>query len=126
MPLRSASPVVLALLVSGVVLAGCVTDQGSLRLATTRPPGVDLGSATLADLPAREVVGRDTRIGSILGVPFLDGPRLERAVDDALAKADGDVMLDMRVRSVDYWLLVGWSTLEVRGRVVSPEPGDAR
>jgi hypothetical protein len=106
-------------LLAALLAVGCVTDQGTLAAAAMQPLDVDLADATITDLHGREVVGRDTRIGSVLGVPLLDGPRLDRAVEDALGRGSADVLLGARVRSIDYWFLVGWSTLEVRGRAVA-------
>ena len=76
------------------------------------------------DHPVRnDVVGRDTRITSILIVPTFDGPVLERAVADALAKGNGALLLDAHVRTIDHWFLIGWSMIEVRGDVVDLRSG---
>ena len=114
------------LLAASLALGGCITEQGMLRVAATRPLDVNLSDVILTDLPEREAVGRDTRIGSVLGVPLFDGPRLERAVANALSESGGDVMRSARVRSIDYWFLVGWSTLEVRGWAVDLDPETQR
>jgi|GEM_PF-5945482 len=123
-PLRRAA---LALLGAALTSAGCSTDHGTLQLVSFDADpetlrGLDLGARPVE----RDVVGRDTRITSVLFVPTFDGPTLERAVDDALARGGGDVLLGADVRTTEYWFLVGWSVLEVRGEIAdSREREDA-
>jgi hypothetical protein len=104
-------------------LAGCITDQGALQVvvATADPEArrIEIGTRAVR----REVVGRDTRVTSVLLVPTFDGPILERAVADALVAGGGDLLVGAHVRTIEYWFLVGWSVLEVRGDVV--DLGDA-
>jgi hypothetical protein len=127
MSTRRRRPAALALI--GALLAlGCITDQGTLQVVAPRSNPDELRNIEIAKRPVRrEVIGRDTRITSILVVPTFDGPNLERAVADALVKGGGDLLVGAHVRTIEYWFLVGWSVLEVRGDVVDlSASGDAQ
>lgn len=107
------------LLAGLLVLPGCVTDQGLLRIAATRPVQLDLREVHPSSVTIRRgVTGSDTRITSVLFLPTGESPRLESAVENALLDHGGDVMTHARVRTIDWWFLVGVSTLQVRGDVV--------
>ena len=67
--------------------------------------------------------GATRAITSILMVPTFDGPVLERATADALARGNGDLLLNAHVRTIDAWFLIGWSMIEVRGAVVDLRSG---
>lgn len=113
---RSAAAVSLAAALAG---AGCVTEQGMLQVAATRPVELDLREVDLRQASLRrDVRGTDTRVTSVLLLPTGESPRLEQAVEDALVDHGGDVMVRARVRAIDWWFLIGVSTLEVRGDVV--------
>jgi hypothetical protein len=100
-------------------LGGCVTDQGTLPIAATRPVQFDLTQVDTSKISIeRDVTGSDTRVTSVLFLPTAETPRLERAVEDALVASGGDVMTRARVRTIDWWFLIGVSTVKVRGDVV--------
>jgi hypothetical protein len=102
-----------------LALGGCATDQGTLLIAATRPVQFDLRDVDVAGISVhREVTGSDTRVTSVLFLPTAESPRLERAVEEALVAGGGDVMARVRVRTIDWWFLVGVSTVQVRGDVV--------
>ena len=115
----AASLVATALATTATVLGGCVTDQGMLQVAATRPVELDLREVdTQRASIRRDVRGSDTRVTSVLFLPTGESPRFEDAVEDALLDHGGDVMARARVRTIDWWFLIGVSTLEVRGDVV--------
>jgi hypothetical protein len=106
-------------LAAALALPGCITEQGVLPLASTRPVDLDLRDLDLDRVSVhRSVTGTDTRVTSVLFLPTGESPRFEDAVEDALLDGGGDVMTRVRVRTVDWWFLVGVSTLEVRGDVI--------
>ena len=110
-----------AVVAAALGLSGCITDQGALQIAAGHSTPEMLQGVDVGTLPVlREVIGRDTRVTSVLFVPTFDAPRLENAVADALAKGGADVLVGVQVRTIEYWFLVGWSVLEVRGDVVDP------
>lgn len=119
--MRSARRAWLPLLGACLALGGCISGQGRLYTASVAPRAEDgEGLAYAGPVVRREVVGRDTRITSVLFVPTFDGPRLERAVADALEAGGGETLHGIRARTIEFWLLVGWSMLEVRGDVTGP------
>jgi hypothetical protein len=116
-------------LVGTLGLGGCITDQGTLQVVALKSNPEELQRIEIGKRAVRrEVVGRDTRVTSVLLVPTFDGPDLERAVSDALERGGGDLMVGAHVRTIEYWFLVGWSVLEVRGDVVdlNAAAGDAQ
>jgi hypothetical protein len=128
MGMRRGRPAALALIGALLGLGGCITDQGTLQIVAPRSNPDELRNIEIGKRPVRrEVIGRDTRITSILVVPTFDGPNLERAVADALVKGGGDLLVGAQVRTIEFWFLVGWSVLEVRGDVVDlSASGEAR
>jgi hypothetical protein len=109
----------LAAAVAAALALGCVTDQGLLQVVATRPVELDLREVDPATVTIRRgVKGSDTRVTSVLFLPTGESPRLETAVEDALLDHGGDVMARARVRTIDWWFLIGVTTLEVQGDVV--------
>lgn len=104
------------------VLSGCITDQGHLTLATTRPVSIatrDIVDLDLNQLPSmRDIEGSSTAVTSVLFIPTMAGPRLADAVDDAIARGHGDILTRARVHTTKYWFLVGIETITVRGNVL--------
>jgi hypothetical protein len=116
-PRRALSAALLA--AAALALPACVTEQGMMQVAATRPVQLDLREVDLSAASIRrDVTGSDTRVTSVLFLPTGESPRLESAVEDALLDNGGDVMARARVRTIDWWFLIGVSTLEVRGDVV--------
>jgi|LGVE01.1.fsa_nt_gb hypothetical protein len=98
-----------------IFICGCATRLADLTIASTR--NVALDEVDLDSLPQTQgVVGEDSSF-VFLFIPF-GFPHLEDAIDDALDKAGGDVMLDAIIYSKSWWFLVGQNKLEVKGTVV--------
>lgn len=113
------TPLAVPALALALALAGCVTDQGMLPIAATRPVEFDLTEVDMRKVSVRrDVTGSDTRVTSVLFLPTAETPRLERAVEDALVSGGGDVMTRARVETFDWWFLIGVSTVRVRGDVI--------
>lgn len=88
---------------------------GDFTLCSTK--NVALDNVDLDKLPQKtEVIGEDKKF-VFLFIPF-GIPRLENAVDDALAKGGGDLMVDTAVYAEQWWFLVGQTGLKVKGTVV--------
>lgn len=101
------------------LLAGCTTDQGLITLAATQPIPLDVRDIEVEKLPAvRDVEGSNTAVTSILFFPTFAGPRLELAVEDALARGRGDVLTRAQVTTTKWWLGIGIETITVRGNVI--------
>jgi hypothetical protein len=102
-------------LIAALACAGCSVRLGDMSVLTTK--GVSLDGVNLDTLPQRRNIEGEDMPWLILFFP-LGIPHLETAVDDALARGDGDVMLDAVITSEGWWFLVGRSGLKVRGTVV--------
>jgi hypothetical protein len=108
-----------AALAALALLTGCTTDQGLVTLAATQPVQLDVRNVEIEKLPAvRDVEGSHTAVTSVLFFPTFAGPRLELAVEDALAHGRGDVLTRAQVTTTKWWLLIGVETITVRGNVV--------
>jgi hypothetical protein len=113
------APLAVPAVALALALGGCVTDQGTMPIAATRPVEFDLTEVDMRKISIRrDVTGSDTRVTSVLFLPTAETPRLERAVEEALVSGGGDVMTRARVQTVDWWFLIGVSTVRVRGDVV--------
>ena len=104
-------PLAAALMLNGT---GCMTRVADMTAISTR--NVSLDKLDLDALPQRKVVGEASTFIFLI-IPF-GIPHLEDAVDDALNKGNGDLMLDASIHMGGWWFLVGQSTLQVRGSVV--------
>jgi len=112
---RHRTVVVALCLAMGLAGFGCSTRMASWTAISTR--NVQLDKVDLDKLPAtRNVSGRDMR-WMVLVVP-LGVPRIEGAVEDALEKADGDLMLDAVLYSEGWYFLIGRFGWRVQGTVV--------
>ena len=115
------APAWLLLIGISLALGGCISSQGRLYAVSLAPGADEVSALDLTGSPVRrEVIGRDTRITSVLLFPTFDGPRLERALADAVEAGGGETLHGLRARTIEFWLLVGWSVLEVRGDVAGP------
>ncbi len=105
-----------SLLGIALMSTGCSMRVADLTIASTR--NVTLEKKDLDRLPQkRGITGVDSR-WMILFFP-IGIPKLEEAVDDGLAKGQGDVMLDVAVYTGGWWFLVGQNWIKVKGSVVN-------
>lgn len=113
---KDARRVLILLVMAMLVLAtGCSIRVADLTALSTR--NVNLDKVDLDALPqTRSVEGEDTA-WMVLVFP-IGFPHLEDAVDEALDKADGDIMVDVVVYSSGWWFIVGQNTIRVKGNVV--------
>lgn len=96
-------------------LAGCSLRQADLTAVTTR--NVKLEGTNLNALSGNKVEGKDSKF-MFLFFP-IGIPHIEDAVDDALDKGNGDLMLDAVIYSKGWWFLVGQNIITVKGTVVN-------
>lgn len=98
-----------------LVLSSCSVRQADLTAVTTR--NVKLDGVNLNSLPGKRIEGKDSKF-VFLFIP-IGLPHLEDAVDDALSKGKGDLMLDAVIHTQGWWFLVGQSTIKVKGTVLN-------
>lgn len=110
-------------LVLAMLAAGCQTRLGSLSVAATGNvslKGIDLDAAKQTG----SVTGEDSKV-FILFFPIPMSPyNFQKAVDDALEKGDGDVMVDVVVYH-RWWtaILFSRASLAVEGNVIKTRGG---
>ncbi len=108
----------------GLCLA-LLTACGSTRLAdlnavSTRD--VNLDRIDLDTLPG-EVIEGESSAFIFLFIPF-GSPTLQDAVDDALDKSNGDLMVDAVAYQSSWWFLIGQSKITIKGTVVDTHGGN--
>lgn len=107
------------LLCAGVVGLGCTTRIADLTLVSTK--NIDLSNATFDIRSGTRVTGSDCRIAP-LGLQF-SIPTLEGAVDDALEKGNGNVMVDQVTYLSNYfYFIVTQSCIRAEGTVLNTTP----
>lgn len=105
----------LVLLIVSVCLSGCSMRMGDLTVVSSR--NVSLDKVDLDSMPqVGGVTGKDVKF-VVLFIP-IGFPHLENAIDDALDKGNGDVMIDCVVKTTYWWFLIGQSGIEVKGNVI--------
>ena len=102
-------------LVCIIFSTGCSLRLADLTVASTK--NVTLDKVDLDSFPqTKGIVGKDTKF-NILFIP-LGYPHLEDAIDDALDKGNGDVMIDAVLHYKWWQFIIGQDTIEVKGTVV--------
>jgi hypothetical protein len=104
-------------LVSFILTSGCSVRVADLTLISTK--NIDLSNATLDVRKGQRTKGEDCAI-ALLGLIPLGIPNLEEAVDDALEKGKGNVMVDQVSYSKGaYFIIASQSCIEVEGTVLN-------
>ena len=116
---RSSSPRALARLAAAVLAlgasAGCTNRIGDLTLVSTK--NIDLSNVSIDVRAGKRVTGEDCAWWP-LGIPIRI-PTLEGAVDDALEKGGGNVMIDQVTWQSGYtFILVAYSCVRSEGTVL--------
>ncbi len=106
-----------AALVVAAVLCGCTQRIGDLTFISTK--NIDLSNATLDVRTGQRSKGEHCVYWPLGLLPF-GLPNLEEAIDDALEKGNGNVMVDQVTYTRDmHFLLVSQHCIEVEGTVLS-------
>ena len=100
-----------------LLISGCTTRIADLTLISTK--NIDLSNAALDMRKGQRVKGEDCKI-ALLGLIPLGTPNLEAAVDDALVKGNGNVMVDqVSYHKGIYFILASQSCIQVEGTVLN-------
>ncbi len=103
----------LVLLIAFFVGSGCSNRIADLTLVSTK--NIDLSNASLDLKHGKRTKGEDCKFVFI--VPF-GMPSLEEAIDDALEKGRGNIMVDQVSYAVNKSFIVGQMCIEVEGTVL--------
>lgn len=96
-------------------LSACSTHLTDVSVLSNK--NINLKTVDIDDAPkVKNVVGRDSKLVLVF-IP-LGTPQLKEAVNDALRKADGDLIVDASVYRKNWWFIIGQETLEINGTVV--------
>jgi len=107
---------ILIMFLSLFVLSACTTRIAGVTMLSDR--NINTKGINVSKLPkTKNVIGKSVKF-NLFGIPF-GMPTIKEALDDALTKADGDLMLDASLYSTGWWFLVGQTGLEIRGTVVN-------
>ena len=100
---------------------GCTTRIGDLTFVSTR--NIDLSHVSLDVREGKRVEGKECKF-ALLGLIPLGLPTLQGAVDDALDKGNGNVMIDEVTYRSDYWfVLLSQSCIRAEGTVLDTRSG---
>jgi hypothetical protein len=117
----SALLIFLSLLLLGSMLSGCSLRLGTMTAISTR--NIKLDEVDLDKLPqVKDVTGTDSKF-TLLFIP-LGIPTVQGAVDDALAKGNGDLIIDGVLKS-EFWtvILFGQNSISITGNVINTKGG---
>lgn len=104
------------------LLGACSTHQTEFTMISTR--NVAINKKDIDNLPQKKnIIGQDKKI-VLLGIT-LGTPIIQAAVDDALDKGNGDLIVDASLYQT-YWsiLLLGQTGYEIKGTVVNTRQGE--
>ena len=121
MKIKSVLLMFLSLLLLGSLLSGCSLRLATMTAISTR--NIKLDEVDLDKLPqVKNVTGTDTRYDCLF-IP-LGFPTVQGAVDDALSKGNGDLIIDGVIK-YEFWtmLLTGQRTISITGNVVNTKGG---
>ena len=100
-----------------VLLGGCTFRVADLTLVSTK--NVDLNNTSLDARKGKRVKGEHCAFALLGLIPF-GVPNLEEAVDEALEKGKGNIMVDQVTYSTGaYYILLSQSFIEVEGTVLN-------
>ncbi len=123
-----------AFAVIAALLTGCRTEEARLTIASTKD--VEVSRVDLKHIALkREVSESDGRFW-FLFIPFGSAPTINRAMDECLESGKGDFIVNARITSFWWTILVfSWESYRIEGdvsnsigggarEVVSPKPAD--
>lgn len=108
-------------LLTALFISGCTTHLTDLSMISNK--NINLNKVDIDKLPQKKnVEGEDTKF-MLLFIPF-GQPTLKGALNDALEKGNGDLMVDASVYVTQWWFLVGQVGIKIKGDVVNSKGGN--
>jgi len=100
-----------------VISSGCAHRVADLTLVSTK--NIDLNNTVLDIRSGERVKGSDCAL-SLLGLIPFGVPNLQEAIDSALEKGNGSIMVDQVTYLKQYYFVLGGSScIEVEGTVLA-------
>ncbi|MBL7192102.1 hypothetical protein ISS30_10445 [bacterium] len=111
--------IIVLLIMAAILFAGCSYRLGDLTIASTK--NVNIGDKYV--VVAKDVQGKNSK-PIIICIP-MGHPNFEDAIDDALSKADGDLMTNVVIHYSWYYIpyIYGEYIYKVKGDVWKKESG---
>ena len=98
-----------------IFLSGCTTHITDLSMISNK--NINLEKIDIDRAPQRKLVeGEDSKF-IFLFFP-LGTPKIKEAVNDALQKGNGDLIVDASLYAKSWWFLVGQTSIQIKGTVV--------
>ena len=107
-------------IVSSLFCSSCTTRIAGMTMISDR--NIRTKDVKVSELPKTKNVVGESKKFVFLFVPF-GTPTIKEALDDALTKADGDLMIDASLYTSNWWFLIGQTGFELRGTVVNTQEG---
>lgn len=107
----------LACAIGLTLTSGCMTRMADCTVASTK--NVKLTRLDIDSLPRTEGVEGTSVQPTFLFIPLSGLPNVKDALDDALAKGHGDLMVNAVFYQGGWWFLFGENIITVKGEVVN-------
>jgi len=106
----------LTTLIAALFLTACTTHVSDLSMISNK--NVSLDKINLDTCPQKKnVEGEDSKF-VFLFIPFGQA-KLREALNDALEKGNGDLMIDASVYTYHWWFIVGQVGIKIKGDVIN-------
>ena len=114
---------ILAVILAIFSLGACSTHLTDFTMISTK--NVSLDKVDIDKLPQKKnVIGEDKKF-MFLFIPF-GVPTIQAALNNALEKGNGDLMVDVAVEAKGWWFLIGETGFEIKGNVVNTIAGEQK
>lgn len=96
-------------------LSACTTHITDISIISNK--NITLDKIDIDRCPQRKLVeGEDSKF-IFLFIP-LGQPKIKEAVNDALQKGNGDLIVDASLYKKSWWFLIGQQSIQIKGTVV--------
>lgn len=112
------------LLIMGLVITlnACSTHITDFTMISTK--NINIENKNLDNLPKQKnIIGEDKK-GIFVIIPF-GRPTIQAAVNDALTKGNGDLLVDASLDTEGWWFIFGEFGYKVKGTVINTK-GETR
>ncbi|MDY4842150.1 MAG: hypothetical protein SO314_07295 [Alphaproteobacteria bacterium] len=107
---------IIAIFIMAIYLSSCTTHITDLSMISNK--NINLNRVNIDTLSQKKnVEGEDSKF-VFLFIPF-GQPTLKGALNDALEKGQGDLMVDASVYVTSWWFLIGETGIKIKGDVVN-------